>query len=715
MPFRIPRFPPPHWSSEQRSALVFAVLLGLALLAVTFPEMPPQALQGILWSGAGLLMLLFPPATRLPWIWWLLAAGFVLFSMAGFLPRGGNAPPAWRADLERLGLETGNLGIVQPLVAAEVMAGFAVTALVVLFMLGHRVGSRAQQGLAVAFILGVAAWVVVAMLGHRPEQVFGFFPNRNHTATLVAMGSFAALACLAHGIQRKQAGVILLAVIPLLLFLHVLLGVSESRAGVVLLVAGLLAWIPLAGTRYLRGHVGKAVLLLVFGLAGTFLVMDSRVKERVAASLGGLQSPAEESPGPSAGPAAEGIPADGRIPIYRDTWQMIRAEPWTGVGPGQFVWIFPQYRDRIRLSSETPCLHPESDWLMILAENGWPAAACLVIGVISVLVPAFARARHGRSRGLRTGCAVAAALLCVHGIFDVPGHRVGLAWSAALLLAISLRPGEGGEAGSGSRRHGAGRIGWRLAGSVLLAGGLVLLHAQWTRGAVLPSALAAREMREMQRVYEADRAAAELARQEGRRYQPAPGDDPLDEALEHAERAAAIRPLDPHPHYIRGVLALHFEGKETEAGQSFAIQRRLFPQQVTVVMNQAQAWGVRDLARVRELWTEALERAAADEARFSWSQVRVGNTYERILREAAEDERLSALALDLAAGDFHRLEMWVRATPAAALDLHFPRISGAGLTADQRQALLRIWKNRGSKEAIGAFEREHPEFLVPSG
>jgi O-antigen ligase len=703
---RLPRFPPPDWSQERRSALVFAGMLGLVAVAVAFPELPPQALQGILWSGAGLLMFLFPPVTGLPRAWWLLAAGFVLFSAAGFLPRGEAALPAWRADLARLGLDTGRLAIAQPVAAAEALAGFAATALVGLFMLGHRVGSRWQSRVALTFALGVSVWCVLAMLRHRPDEelIFGFFPNRNHTASLLVMGFFAGLGCLVHGIERRRTGAIVLAVIPTLLLPYALVAVSESRAGVVLWVVGFLAWIPLAGARALRGHAGKAVFLLLLVPAGLLLVMESRVRDRLTAGFDEIRNAAAESAVSSAAPVTW---ADkGRIAIYRDTWRMIRGEPWTGVGPGQFERIFPQYRDRIRLSGETPCLHPDSDWLMMLAETGWPAVACLAAGLAAVLLRGFIDAGGRHRRGLRMACLVAASLLCLHGIFDVPGHRVGLAWSAALLAAISLRP----RPPDPVRPGGAG---WRAGGLILFAGGLWLMLAQWTGRPALPSAVAAGEMRAMKAIHELDRAAVGLAVMTGTAHPPSPPPDPLKIAMAHVDRAISIHPLDPHPHFVRGVLALHFDGGAEMAEASFALQRRLSPQSVSVVVEQARAWTRRDPARVHGLWTEALERAAEDEARFVWSQFGVAKTYQRILGDAAGNEALAAIALDLAGRDFELIGMWARGVPAAALDRQLPRLLAGEFSLEQRRTLFSGWRARGSKEAVEAFARERPELLRP--
>jgi O-antigen ligase len=707
-----PLFPTAHWSKEHRSAFVFACLLGLVLMAVAFPELAPQALQGILWAVAGLLIYLFPPPARLPRSWWLLAGGFVLFSAAGFLPRGWFEAAPWRGELEALGLDTGSRGIVQPRAAAESLAGFAATVLVGLFMLGHRVGSHFQLRIALAFALGVAVWCLLAMLRHQPDQemIFGFFPNRNHTASLLVMGFFAGLGCLAHGIDRQRGRVILLAAIPVTVLLYALAAVSESRAGIVLLVAGFLAWIPLAGPRYLRGHAGKAVLLLLFVLAGMFGVMESRVKDRLAAGFDEIRTAAETGTAATDPAAATGTWADkGRVAIYRDTWRMIRGEPWTGVGPGQFVWVFPQYRDKIRLSGETPCLHPDSDWLMMLAENGWPAAACLAAGVAAVIVSGLASARSSHRRGLRMSCLVAGALLCLHGVFDVPGHRVGLAWSAILLVAISLRPQESGAPADPPVPHRFRGPGWRLSGMILFAAGLWLVLAQWTGRPALPSAVAGHQLREVERLHRADRAAAENARAAGMPPPSRPDADPLARALDHVDRAIAIHPLDPHPHFVRGALALHFVGGEEAADRSFAIQRRLSPLQVSIVLDQARAWSRRDPAKAGELWNEAFERATADQQRFYWTQFSVAKSYLRILPEIARSEALAAIALDLAGRDFELLGLWAREAPPAALDRYLPRILTGPLAPEQRQALMEVWRGRGSKEAIEAFAREHSE------
>lgn len=697
-------------ADERRSYRAFTGMLVLVLLAVAFPEMSPQGLLGILWGGAGLLMILWPPVVRLPRAWIWLAAGFVLFCLAGFLPREWFQVSPWRLDLETLGLGTGSRAFVQPRLAAEVMAGFAATTLVTLFLLGHRVDSRLHQRLALGFALGVGAWTTTALLMHKSGGLFGFFPNRNHTATLLVMGTFTGLGCLAHAIRRNDFWKMPLSAIPVVLCLYALHAISESRAGVVLIFAGFVMWIILAGFRQLQGNVGKALVLLVIAASGTFVIVDSTAKKRLTSTVEQLAAPAPVAGGTPANPFSEGTipqpepPMDGRIAIFQDTLKMIRHEPWTGVGPGQFAQVYPQYRERITVN-DAKCLHPESDWLMMLAETGWPSTLCLAAGVIAVFFTSVKQARSGRGRFLRTGSIVAALLLCLHGVFDVPGHRVGLAWAAALLLALSLRSQPGDSSSSEPSR--ISNPCWRILGGVLTLAGLFLIYAQWTGRSVLPSVQVRQSMREAKKLYDQDQAAFDRAKAEGREYEPSPADDPLETALLKVAQAIDVTPLDPYPHYVRGSLALHYDDKHAIADRSFALQRRLEPTRVNVPLHQALAWGVQDRRQVAALWKMALERASSEESLHPGSSFGVTYTYQSVLHAAGKDESLVTAALDLAGGDPALLIIWAQSAPANLLDREMPRLLSGG--PDARKPLFQIWVKRGTKGSAIDFARGHPD------
>ncbi|MCX6868783.1 MAG: O-antigen ligase family protein [Verrucomicrobia bacterium] len=726
-------------SAERRSCVVFATMLGLVLLAAGFPEMAPQALLGILWTGAGVLLLLLPPEVRVPRLWLGLAVGFVGFSLAGYLPREWVTVSPWRLDVEARGLATGRYAFVQPRLAAEVLAGFAVSATVAVYLLGHRIGTRLHLRLALGFVLGVAVWTLAALHCHKPGDTFGFFPNRNHTATLLAIGTFTGLGCFAQAIRLKAPWKIALSVVPICFFLWVLFAVSESRAGIVLVAAGFVAWILLSGFRHLRGHTGKAIALLLLGIGGLFLIADSKVKTRLNETIERFDAPPPATVRPRIS-FDEGaviqpeLMMDGRITIFLDTWKMICGESWTGVGPGQFAQVFPQYREKTNASNDARCLHPESDWLMMLAETGWPAVLCLAAGVAALFLAALHQAWRGRARFLRMGCLVAALLLCWHGIFDVPGHRVGLLWAAILLAALSLRPPAENAAGNGKNekngRNGknlalrspaeqaaahdtvpsrGSRLVWRGLGGLLMLAGIALLHAQWTNSPLLPSVQALRHMQQTKTLYDTDQAAYERATAEGRDYQPPPQQDPLETALKHVDQALRIAPLDPHLHYIRGALALHYDDKTAIASQAFAIQRRLAPTSVSLPMDQARAWMVQDPQQAAVLWGEALRRAAAEQTRFPQCPVGTVNIYQQVLQTVGKDETLSSAALELADKSSALQVLWARSVPAAMLDREMPRLLPALAASNDRNTLFRVWEERGSKGTAASFARAHPD------
>lgn len=715
-----PSYPGSHASDERRSGIAFTGILLLVLLAVAFPEMAPQGLSGILWTGAGLLMILLPPEVRLPRLWVLLAAGFVLFSLVGFLPREWFHVSPWRGDLEKLGLDTGSRAFVQPWLAVEVMAGFAATTLVVLYMLGHRIDSRCQHRLALGFALGVGAVTTAALVIHKPGELFGFFPNRNHTATLLVMGTFAGLGSLAHAIRRKNFWKIVLSIIPVGVCLYALHAVSESRAGVVLVFAGFVLWICLIGFSHLRGNAGKALSLILIAAVGIFFIVDSTSKKRLTATVEQMAPPEPVSKDTPENPFTEDSivrldpSTDGRVAIFQDTLEMIRHESWPGVGPGQFSFVFPQYRIKTNASNDARCLHPESDWLLMLSETGWPATLFLTAGVSAVFFTAVRQARRDRARFLRMGCIVAALLLCLHGIFDVPGHRVGLAWAAALLLAGSLRiPAETGQDPIPEPSRLTSHC-WRGLGAILTLAGIFLLYVQWTQLGVLPSVQVGHRMREAKSLYDRDQAAYDRAKAGGGDYQPIPSEDPIETALLLLKQVIEITPLEPHPHYIQGVLALHYDDKHAIANRAFAIQRRLVPTRVALSMEQSQAWLLQDPRQVLVLWKDAMRRAAAEEARSPDSPFGTEHTYGKILQMAGKEDALVKAALELADGNPRLLLLWARFAPADSLDQEMPILLPASAQADERKMLFQIWEKRGSKDRAATFSRNHTELgLTP--
>ena len=193
-----------------------------------------------------------------------------------------------------------------------------------------------------------------------------------------------------------------------------------------------------------------------------------------------------------------------------------------------------------------------------------------------------------------------------------------------------------------------------------------------------------------------------------------PDKDPLETALERTARAIRITPLDPHPHFIRGALALHFDDKSSIAIQAFAIQRRLAPTWVNLPLDQARLWMGQDPSQTLALWTEAMRRAAANEAHFPKSPVGTRHTYQSVLQTAGKDETLAATALDLAGKNSSLLALWVRSAPGGLLNREMPRLLASTAEPSDRIPLFLDWQVRGSKEVADSFAKSHPELgLAP--
>ena len=407
--------------SMRQSSIVFSVFLLLVIFAISFPSIPAQALYGVMWLGIGLLMLFFPPLVRIPRLWTLLAVGFVLFSFVGFLPRQWFGISEWRLEVEKLGTATGSTAFVQPQVAIEFAMKFAITAFTGLYLLGHRIHSRSQLWITLGFSLAIVAWIIMGILLRKEGKNFGFFPNRNHTATLLSMAVFVTVGGLAHAIRHRKI-VLAIAFVPgILLPMWILYTVSISRSGIVLVGLGLVMWFLLGGLNNLRSNAGKALILLAIAAVGAFFLIDSTAKKRLTETHENWVASANTE---GVTTQQSGIFNDSRWLIFKDTWKMISTESWTGVGAGQFAYVYPQYRNHSNNSNLPIFLHPESDWLMMMAEVGLPATCCLIAAVACVVYFALRNIRSGKGRLIRIGCLIAALLLLTHGLLDVPSHLV---------------------------------------------------------------------------------------------------------------------------------------------------------------------------------------------------------------------------------------------------------------------------------------------------
>jgi hypothetical protein len=269
---------------------------------------------------------------------------------------------------------------------------------------------------------------------------------------------------------------------------------------------------------------------------------------------------------------------------------------------------------------------------MMAAEAGVPATLALFALVVAAFWKAMRSIMQGRNRALRSACLVAAMLVPIHGIFDVPGHRITLAWSATLLFCLSLRSISGPE--TPRRKRGFWPFG--LAGLLLLATSALLARVQWWGGAPLALTVAKCSMEEVRQLYQQEQA-SKIALDPGGSedgFYSAMKEDPFEVALASLDQAEAIAPLERGIRRNRGFLALYFDDKAQMVRDSFQIERVLEPTWVQAPLQQALLWSTTDSAETALLWAEAIRRARWMDQHHPGSQWSEARTRERI-REMA--------------------------------------------------------------------------------
>ncbi len=595
----------PLWQSGMAVAL-----LSLLWIAAAGPRESVAAL-GL--AAMGFWVMVCPPDSRMPRGILILGALCILLPLLSFLPAELGLEQGWRSELEETGLSLGGFLTPQPALSLSVVLWQAAVGLMALRLVagGHREENHGR--ILVMIVLALLAYGGLSMLRPIliPEGVFsvetgvpefGFFPNHNHSATLLAVGLVLSLGLLLHGANRREAGFVVVGVLGMLLVTYWLVFCNISRAGILLAAVGSLLLLLLYGVGRKRRN-GRRVLFLALLLGGAvFYAADEGVKKRLLDQKEG-EVQAEET--------GRDHPTDlleGRWDIYRDTFAMIGAQPLTGVGAGQFADSYPQYQQHSIRESGQRHVHPESSWLWVASEGG--IALVLALGVLAVTI--FARCWKGMrrrgKRGLRPVLLVAGALPFFHGLIDVPLHRESILWMSALLVGLA------GPAGDSIGVKA--RWVWRGSGALIGVLGILVL----TGVLAAPSQKAEAHLEKVRAFVKEDAKLVESGIE-------AEGQDPIEAALEELDLATSYRPLDGRIHALRGNLALYFDDKDEEARVSFLRERTLNPGSATVPYRQGMSWIEIDQAETALLWREALARAA-DRPQLE------EELFQRMLREA---------------------------------------------------------------------------------
>ena len=421
------------------------------------------------------------------------------------------------------------------------------------------------------------------------NAVFGFLPNRNHTATLLVVGSVVSFGLMQWRLARGDKAAAAFAALCGAPSLAALLFFSTSRAGVVFLVVGLAVWaVGAARSSVMRRRLLAAVAVLIVFLGLLFVAGGSTVRDRLATLWS--DAVAVQSEG-----TAQDV--DFRQPIFRDTVRMVADAPVSGVGIGQFADVFPQYRkDSARAAS---VLHPESDWLMVAAETGVPSALVL-FALLTWYVAANWRARSASGGMLRWTAASAVVAAALHGFIDVPWHRVSVGWFL-LTVAASSVPSSGYKA----RAPGLSRFLFAFGGlALLVSSGWIAHDKKAGRSPVF---------------YAWPEVSTELEKLGLERR--------FDQAEKVAQKATRDFPLRSEAYYwLAGYLRM-FEGTDKEIHAALHAGRAVEPVLPKVAEEQAVILKPIDPEGAMESWAIAINRAAAIDAKEDREDLPTAGSY----------------------------------------------------------------------------------------
>jgi hypothetical protein len=640
-----------------------AVLALMPALAVALGGSVERAAQGVVLVAAGLAMLVFPVRMAPPRWLWAGALFLAVWPLAAFLPAWGmGGEGGWRALLGAAGVAAdAPLRTVQPWLTAESVALLAAGLAWAVYLACQPLDDRNRSFWLQIHVGGLAVVAGAALVLHFaqspppfwPEGRFGPFPNRNQTANVFALGGVLAFALgqrqLRHG---RGAGALWLGLAAF--FLGAVL-VNGSRAGLVLLLGGCGVWMVWDGSgarRMSRAALGASGLLLMLAAA---LFLGGEALDRALAT-------AREG----------GWTAGSRPAIQRDALALTLDHPVAGAGMGNFDGVFSFYRDRFQHQSRP--IHPESDWLWLAGEAGWPAAVMAAVLAALWFRACWPRAED-RDRRLRRAALVAAALFLAHSLIDVPGHRMGSVLAALALLPLAAPPRMPAPAGLGAR--------FALAGMGLLVVLLGTLFLAQASGRIGMPGQVRREV--LVREIEAnDRA--------GLHY----------DAINNCEEGISFAPLDWRFHFFSARSRLRINVGWSQAAAEFARARLLEPDSPLLVLHEGMLWVGRDPARAIDAWSEALRRTDRKREHF-----------RMMLDAARRDERLMARMETLVDGHPELDFFFLHSAPDAVFDQRLGHLlsmtpEAAGFRPEDAGAFFNTWRSRRGGARFAEELAAHP-------
>lgn len=626
-----------------------------------------------LWARAaltvciGLLFLLFPPQKSLGLYPNLALAGLFALALAAFLPAQWLPLPIWRSELVKLGAQLPPTITAQPWLTLEsafvLLLGVSWTYYLLAFDWNWDARQKTWVSLAAAIVALAAALTASFLLKKRipfwpdaPE--FGFFPNRNHTSNVLGLGGILVYALALRGFDEgRRNWWIWLAALSLISSALIL---NYSRAGIILLCGGVLAW----HLYWLTTSEHKQRPLIASGVIILLLALFAWNGGKTAVRFG--RETAEFF----------SLSQNMRFAIYRDAFDLSLKSPFTGIGLKNFAAVFTT-NQHFSLGPNI-AVHPESDWIWSAVEMGW-FAPLLIVLLFCWWTARCLPFERGTFRLLRLAAFICGCGFVLHGLFDVPGHRIGALWPALLIASTALHPKFVFD------HSRAIPILFRVLGPVLIAVG-----TWWSVSLVRADLLPTTET--LNRSLEEIESAGERSD-----YQT---------MLTHASQALKIAPLNWELYFKRGFAEAALYRPRAETVRDFSIARYLLPNWADLYAKEGQVWlalGEPDLGF--DLWKEGIDRLG-DQA---------PSLYEQISAAVKPDAELRERWRDLGHANKKCVMIFLRNASPTEFELEVNRLvfedpELKSFTPAELKGVFQLWYDYGDQLALAEILRQHPEW-----
>ena len=542
--------------------------VGLSVLAPFLGGSTQLWAQATLCLGCGLLLVAAPPRRSLGFLPNLSFVALALLAAAAFLPEKWFPVDDLHASFARLGIPLPTTRSPQPWLSLQAACLFLLALAWAYYLVAFNWDRRPRLQTWLIYstsvlILAVTLAIANALHARIPfwpdVREFGFFPNRNQTSNVLALGGIMIYGAMLQSFrQHTKMSWPWLVGLGLICWALIL---NYSRSGILLFFGGALAchlaWLKTSKWRQ-RALITLGGLVVILAL---FIAVGGETLTRLS---GSLFLPFE----------------DARMGIYRDAFAFLPRVPFLGIGLGNFGAVFATHRQS-SLAQNT-LIHPESDFLWAAIELGWLAPVILIllfiwwIGKTRPFEP-------GTYRLMRIAATICGCAFALHGMFDVSGHRLGSVFPALFLIGTAIHPA------AKFKSSQMVAFVFRIVGVVLVGIGLWWFASIKGVKTWPTTADVSRIMEQME---------------------SAIGHNDYARAREVCSQGLEISPLDWSLYYKRGAAEAALYYSNTDARRDFGAARFLLPYWPELCFKEGSLWlavGEPDLAF--DAWTEALRRS----------------------------------------------------------------------------------------------------------